>query len=184
MAHAGKCGAMLIADGLSLRILEEADAAELHALIEANRAFLARRLPWAAGQSRADTEDFVGRSRDQLLGDESFQTALVEDGSIIGMAGFSSLVWSHRSGNIGYWLAEEHQGRGHVTTAVRRLVRHAFTVWELERIEIRAATDNQRSRAVPERLGFKREGVLHGAERLGDRRLDLVVYATYRDARE
>jgi len=44
-------------------------------------------------------------------------------------------------------------------------------------VEIRAATGNRRSRAIPERLGFAAEGTLRAAERLGERRLDHVVYA-------
>ena len=54
---------------------------------------------------------------------------------------------------------------------------HALTAWELHRVEIRVATGNARSRAIPERLGFRREGTLRGAERHGERFLDLDVFA-------
>jgi ribosomal-protein-serine acetyltransferase len=63
-----------------------------------------------------------------------------------------------------------------MTETVRALVDHAFGVWELHRIEIAAAVDNARSRAIPQRLGFREEGVRRDAERHGDRYLDLVVY--------
>ena len=45
------------------------------------------------------------------------------------------------------------------------------------RVEIRAAQENARSRAIPERLGFTQEGTLRQVERVGDRYLDNVVYA-------
>ena len=48
-------GQLRIADDFYLRLLEEADAMELHELIESNRAYLAAWLPWAAGQSFGDT---------------------------------------------------------------------------------------------------------------------------------
>ena len=64
-----------------------------------------------------------------------------------------------------------------MTEAVRALVDHAFGAWGLHRVVIEAATGNARSRAIPERLGFREEGVRRGAERNGDDFLDIVVYA-------
>ena len=63
-----------------------------------------------------------------------------------------------------------------MTRAVRALVEHALLEWRLNRVEIRAAPENRRSRAIPERLGFLEEGVLREAEKVGDRYLDAVVY--------
>lgn len=105
------------------------------------------------------------------------QTAVIEDARIIGIVGFHGVCWDHHSTSIGYWLAESAQGRGTMTRAVQALVDHAFRVWRLHRVEIRAAVDNTRSRAIPERLGFTQEGVLRAAERIGDRYADQVVYA-------
>ena len=53
---------------------------------------------------------------------------------------------------------------------------HAFGPWDLQRISIEAAPENTRSRAVAERLGFREEGLLREAERVGSRMLDHVVY--------
>jgi ribosomal-protein-serine acetyltransferase len=92
------------------------------------------------------------------------------------VAGFHAVNWLHRSTSIGYWLDEQHQGQGIMTRAVHALVDQALLGWELNRVEIRAAPENQRSRAIPERLGFRQEGVLREAERVGDRYLDSVVY--------
>ena len=82
-------------------------------------------------------------------------------------ATFHGVDWNHRSTSIGYWLAEDRQGRGTMTEAVRALTTHAFDVWRLNRVEIRVAVGNVRSAAVPRRLGFTEEGVLRQAERHG-----------------
>ncbi len=64
-----------------------------------------------------------------------------------------------------------------MTEAVRALVEHAFGEWQLNRVEIRVAVGNERSAAIPERLGFVREGVLRQAERHADGFKDNVVYS-------
>jgi ribosomal-protein-serine acetyltransferase len=161
-----------------LRILEDSDAEDLYSVVDANRDHLARWLPWAAGQTLEDTLTFIRSTRVQLANNDGFQTAIVDDGRIIGMVGFHGVSWGHRSTTIGYWLAEAAQGRGTMTRAVRALADHAFTVWQLNRIEIRAGVDNRRSRSIPERLGFRQEGVLRKAELVGNRYVDHVVYAT------
>jgi ribosomal-protein-serine acetyltransferase len=166
-----------LADGRWLRFLEKPDASELYAVIEANREHLARWMPWAAGQTLADTLAFIQRTREQVTNNNGFQTAVIEDDRIVGMVGFHGVSWDHRSTSIGYWLAQSAQGRGTMTCAVKALVDHAFKVWGLHRVEIRAAVDNTRSRAIPERLGFIQDGVLRAAERIGDRYADQVVYA-------
>lgn len=160
-----------------LRLLDEADAAELHALIEANRARLARWLPWAAGQTREDTLGFIRGTRKQLADNDGFQVAIVCEGAIAGVIGYIGVEWQHRSTSLGYWLGEEHEGRGTMTAAVRLLTDHALSVWELNRVEIRAAEENRRSRAIPERLGFRRDGILREAELVDGRYLDSVVYS-------
>jgi ribosomal-protein-serine acetyltransferase len=160
-----------------LRLLDESDAGELHAVIDANRAYLARWMPWAAGQTLEDTSAFIQRTREQLTNNQGFQAAIVERGRIVGVAGFHGVDWQHRSTSLGYWLAKSAQGRGTMTRAVHALVDHAFVTWQLHRVEIRAGIDNARSRAIPERLRFKEAAVLPDAERVGERLIDQVVYA-------
>ena len=159
-----------------LRLVEEADADELSALIETNRDYLAPWMPWASTQTPERTLEFVRATRRRLAENDGFQTAIVRSGRIIGVAGFHGVDWSHRSTSIGYWLDERQQGQGIMTRTVKALTDHALLGWQLNRVEIRAAPDNHRSRAVPERLGFRQEGVLQQAEKVGDRYLDSVVY--------
>ena len=71
----------------------------------------------------------------------------------------------------------DHDAVASCMLAVAALVGHALTAWKLHRVEIRVATGNARSRAIPERLGFLREGTLREAERHGERFLDLDVFA-------
>lgn len=166
-----------LTEGQKLRLLDKSDAEELYALIDANRDYLMRWLPWAAGQTLQDTLAFIHRTREQLANNDGFQMTIVDDGKIVGIVGFVGVSWQHRSTTIGYWLAESAQGCGTMTRAVRALANHALETWQLNRVEIRAGVDNARSRAIPERLGFNQEGVLRDAELIGDRYVDQAVYA-------
>ena len=167
-----------LSDGLSLRLLEEADAEELYGLVAANRDDLSEWLPWPSAQTLERTREFIRISAKQLADNQGFQAAIVDDGRIIGMVGFHRVDWENRSTSIGYWLEPGSRGRGIATRAVRALVAHAFETWKLNRVDIRAAVGNAPSRAIPERLGFAEEGVLRQAELLGGGRyVDHAVYA-------
>jgi ribosomal-protein-serine acetyltransferase len=166
-----------LSDGVQLRSLTEADVKELYALIEANRSYLAPWMPWAAGQTAAGTAEFVRKSIKQEADDDGFQVAVIVDGAIAGVLGHE-VDRENRTTTIGYWLAEDQQGRGLMTAAVKRLLEHAFDELRLNRVGIEVAPNNPRSRALAERLGFREEGVLREAERFADDDYrDLVLYS-------
>lgn len=162
-------------DALGLRPLEANDAAELYALVKANPD-LEEWMPWAEKQDLAATERFIAAAEKQLQGNDGFQAAIAPDGPIIGVVGVHSIDWVNRNTSIGYWLTAEARGKGVMTTAVRALIDHAFSEWNLHRIEIHCAPENDRSRAIPERLGFREEATLRETELVGGRYLDSVVY--------
>ena len=64
-----------------------------------------------------------------------------------------------------------------MTSASRALVDQAFNQAKLNRVEIRCAIGNERSRAIPSRLCFREEGLLRDAEWLYDHFVDHIVYA-------
>jgi ribosomal-protein-serine acetyltransferase len=165
--------------GYALRLLEESDADELYAVIDANREHLEPWMPWVEHEHEpADVLPFIRATRRQIADNDGLQTAIVDpEGGIVGMVGVHNVDWPNRKTSIGYWLARGEQGRGTMTAAVRAYVNHAFATWKLNRIMIQAAVENTRSRAIPERLGFREEGILREVERVGARVLDGVVYA-------
>jgi ribosomal-protein-serine acetyltransferase len=168
--------------GYRLRAFEADDAEELYALADANRLYLAEWLPWAWESNLEMARGFLDRARWQAEHDSGFQAAIVDEtGAICGVVGFHGVDWNNRTTSIGYWLAADRQGRGTMTEAVRALVSHAFDAWQLHRVEIRVAVGNERSSAIPRRLGFVQEGVLRQVERHGDGFKDNVVYSILTD---
>jgi ribosomal-protein-serine acetyltransferase len=168
---------LFISKTAHLRPLLEADTDELHALIEKNRAHLAPWFSWAMTQTFDDTLAFIHSNERHVAAGEAFHSAVVCENCIAGVMSYMEVNWRHRRTVLGYWLDVDHQGRGLATSAVRLMIDHAFTVWELNRVEIRAAVENAKSRTIPERLGFDQEGILHQAELANGRYLDSVAYA-------
>lgn len=160
-----------------LRPFKPSDAGELTEAIATNREHLARWLPWAESHGFEDSVEYLDRKRVQIEANDGFEGAIVLDGRIVGGAGFHGVDWINRSTSIGYWLAADAVGRGLMTGAVRALVDHAFGTWELHRVIIEAVVDNARSRAIPERLGFREEALLREAKLIQGRYEDAAVYA-------
>jgi ribosomal-protein-serine acetyltransferase len=166
-----------IAPGAVLRPFRPADAEELTEAIAANREHLARWLPWAESHGFEDSVAYLDLKRAQIEANELFEGAIVLDGRIVGVAGFHGVDWVNRSTSIGYWLAADAVGRGLMSAAVRALLDRAFGTWELHRVIIEVVVDNARSRAVPERLGFREEALLREAKLIRGRYEDAVLYA-------
>jgi ribosomal-protein-serine acetyltransferase len=163
--------------GLDLRSVALGDAPYLDALIAADRNRLARFLPWAAEQTIDSTRAFIRAALEQEARGDGFQAVLVHRGTIVGTVGFHRIDRANLSTSIGYWLGGAHEGRGLMTAAVAALVEQSFGGWGLHRVELRIAPDNERSRALAARLGFREEGRLREAERFGDEYRDLIMHS-------
>ncbi|MGI9180386.1 MAG: GNAT family N-acetyltransferase [Longimicrobiaceae bacterium] len=161
-----------------LRLLEERHAALLYALIDRNREHLRQWLPWVDASRSADGQrDFIRGALQRFAANDGLNAAIWHRGELAGVIGLHAINWPNRSTSIGYWLAASFQGKGVMTAACRALIDHALGELGLNRVEIRCATGNRRSRAIPERLGFTQEGTLRQAEWLYDRYEDLVLYS-------
>ena len=166
-----------ISADVRLTPLDLEDAADLFALTDANRAHLRAWLPWLDGVRRVeDTRAFLRTAERQAARNDGAQFAVRVDGAIAGVIGHHRIDWRNRHTSLGYWVGEAYQGRGLVTAACRSLLAHAFDAARLNRVEIRCAVGNRRSRAIPRRLGFREEGLVREAEWLYDHFVDHVVY--------
>ncbi len=67
-----------------------------------------------------------------------------------------------------------------MTASCRAVINYCFNELNVNRITIECATENARSRRIPERLGFKLEGIIRQVERLGDAYVDHAFYGLLR----
>ena len=101
-------------------------------------------------------------------------------GHLCGMISYLNMDCTNRCTVLSHWLDAAHQGKGIMTASCRTMVMHGFDAWKLNRITIECATENSRSRAIPERLGFKLEGIVREIEWLHDRYVDHAMYGLLR----
>ena len=140
-----------------IRPLSADDADELAALYAANRAFLA---PYEPERPDAFFTPEGQRERLEAYREDSWSFAILDGKAIAGTISLTNVVRNAlRSGNVGYWVAEDRNGRGLATGAVGELVDFAFGEAALHRVEAGTLVDNIRSQRVLERNGFERIGV-------------------------
>lgn len=82
------------------------------------------------------------------------------DGSLL----LGGLTLSHlqrgvtQSASVGYWMGEQHAGRGYMTDAVRAVIGFSFDTLRLHRLEAACLPSNAASIRLLEKAGFTREG--------------------------
>jgi ribosomal-protein-serine acetyltransferase len=153
-------------------------APTLMQMVDDQRIYLERWLPWVSGnRTIADAENFLKNARRFNIGGQQFNAVISYQGSIAGCISFNRIDSFNRVGEIGYWLSNDLQGRGVITRSCRALIYIGFTMLNLQRIEILTATQNIRSRRIPERLGFTLEGILKKYRRVDSHYHDMCLYA-------
>jgi ribosomal-protein-serine acetyltransferase len=165
-----------------LKILEGDDAPALFDLVENNRSYLREWLPWVdTNATIEESKAFIQSTREQYEQKLGFQCGMWFHNQLVGIIGFQRIDWMNRNVEIGYWISAEHQGFGIVTKSCQTLVDYAFNEYQLNRVQIRCATENKKSCAIIERLGFMKEGITRQAEFLYDHYVDLFIYGMTAD---
>lgn len=166
-----------ISDDLLLRPVTSEDAKALFSLTDYDREYLREWLPWVDGtKTEDDTQNYIIFSQKGEKDGTLLNLAIVWKDTIVGITGFNKIDRTNRIATIGYWLGSDYQGNGIMTKAVRTLTDYAFKELFMNKVEIRAAIENKKSRSIPERLSFVQEGVLRSNEWLYDHFVDHAVY--------
>jgi ribosomal-protein-serine acetyltransferase len=168
-------------DHIELRLHEPRHAEELFRLVDANRDHLRKWLGWVdSSTSPEDTRRFIRDTLAELANGGEYGFAILQRGELVGGIGLR-VSTEIREAEIGYWLAAAAQGQGTVTRATRAVIRFAFDDLGTNRVVIKCAEANAKSRAVPERLGFTLEGTLRRRDVVpGQEPRDQVLYALLR----
>lgn len=110
-------------------------------------------MPWASRYSRDDAVQFTSQSEHDWEAGVAYQYAITTNDVVVGSCGLMRRIGPGGL-EIGYWLHPAYTGRGLATAAVAALVRQAFALPDIERVEIVHDQANIASGGIPRRLGF------------------------------
>ena len=167
---------------IQLTPVQESYAREYVELAKKNYDYLAKWLVWPPfTKTEKDFSDFISRCKRDYENGDAITFGVIYSGNLIGNIAYKNINTELKKVEIGYWIVENHQGKGIISRACTRLVEYAFTNLGMNKVEMCVATDNLPSRTVCERLGMTMEGTITNAEIVQGRILDHAIYGLHRE---
>jgi ribosomal-protein-alanine N-acetyltransferase len=161
-----------------LRAPVRADAEEFIALMRTSRTF---HRPWATAPS--DPERFTAYLADARRPDfEAMLACRGADDAILGFFNLSQIARGLlQSAYLGYAVGKPFAGQGYMSDGIELVLRHAFLVLRLHRVEANIQPGNQASIALARGAGFRREGFSPRYLKIGGRWRDHERWALLSD---
>jgi RimJ/RimL family protein N-acetyltransferase len=172
----------IVTERLVLRCWEPRDAPLLKDAVDSSIDHLLPWMPWAAHEPQS-LEEKVSllrqfRGNFDLGQDFVYGMFTLDEKQAVGGTGLHTRIGDDAF-EIGYWLRASRAGEGLATESTAALTRIAFELTEVDRVEIRCEPGNERSRAIPHKLGYTEEATLRRRLRNPEPR-DVVVYSLFR----
>jgi RimJ/RimL family protein N-acetyltransferase len=171
----------LFGERVLLRPPRPGDGPALWEACDESREHLKPWMPWIEEtKTSADSEAYARRAYARWTLREDIPLAIWEreTGRLLGGTGLHRINWELPAFEIGYWLRVSAVGQGYMTDTVRTLCQFAFETLKANRVEIRCDALNERSAAVPRRLGFVHEATLRNSDRTtGGELRDTCIFA-------
>ncbi|MET8747659.1 GNAT family N-acetyltransferase [Streptomyces sp. NPDC004728] len=122
-------------------------------LIEESLDHLRPWMPWVASHGEESTRSFLAKSDARWDSGDAYNYAIARGSTLIGMC--STYRGTEPRGRMmGYWLHPGATGQGIATRATAAMVTEAFSLPDVEYLEIAHDMANISSGAIPPRLGF------------------------------
>ncbi|WP_228409458.1 GNAT family N-acetyltransferase [Radiobacillus deserti] len=169
----------IIDEEVSLRMFTEDDIEEFYNLLNNSKQHLKKWITWVDSvKNKEDAGKSIKLKIEGLVENGGYPTwfAIINEGKIAGTIGFNDIDKTNRVGELGYWLGKNFQQKGIMSRAFKAVIDYGFTELGLNRIEVYIAAGNRRSRALPERFGFLKEGIIRQAEWLYNHFEDEIIY--------
>lgn len=167
-----------ISEKIKLELTSKKHSEALFTVVDNNREHLSVFLPWVNNmKSVGDFGNYINNCELLYRQSKDVSFVIIYNEQPVGRIGLHQINLQNKNASIGYWLTKAVEGKGIITNSCKQIVAYGFKELGLHRIEIKAASENFKSQAIPEKLGFKKEGILREAELVNNKFLDLYVYS-------
>jgi len=169
---------IIINKDIVLKEIDLTDSTDIFQTIDQQREYLREWLPFVDHtNSINDTIAFINSvsSIEETKTDLVF--VILFQNSFAGLISFKAIDYQNKKTEIGYWLSEPFQGKGIMTSSCKGILKYAFEELGMNRVQIRVAINNTKSKKIPEKLSFKLEGIERDGEQLALGFTDLCVYS-------
>jgi ribosomal-protein-alanine N-acetyltransferase len=159
---------------LTLRYPEPGDAERIFELARDDE--VTKWFSWGPYRDLAQAQGWLAGVGDDREAGRDLAFVIEQDGEIVGVTSLNELSARDRRVMVGTWIGREWWGTGVNGEAKAMMAQLAFEVCGMRRLGAYSNTENGRSTAALERLGFKREGTLKRWHRHGDEEFDVFVF--------
>ncbi|WP_321436841.1 GNAT family N-acetyltransferase [uncultured Bacteroides sp.] len=175
----GKIKRIKVGNNVVLKQLELEDAIDIFHIIDSQREYLRKWLPFVdSTKELEDSLSFVSSAINVPDEEKEYMFVIHYNDRFAGLIGFKDTEKENKRTEIGYWLSEIYQKKGIITESVKALLHFAYNELDINRVQIKCAVGNIPSKNIPKRLGFKFEGIERDGELLVDNQFtDLELYS-------
>lgn len=177
---------VLEGDGVVLRYPEMSDYSQWCKLRDESRDFLAPWEPtWAADElSRSAFRRRLRRYQREIRNDLAYPFLLFRNTDKVLMGG-CTLTNVRRgvtqSAAIGYWIGERYARHGHMHAALNAMLPFVFGILGLHRLEAACIPENEPSRSLLLKIGFREEGRARRYLQINGEWRDHILFALLED---
>jgi [ribosomal protein S5]-alanine N-acetyltransferase len=127
---------------------------------------ISRFMSWDPHASIDETKAFIADVRRRMAEGTTISWVIREreSGAVCGLVSLIAIMRTHRAlrydkAELAYWLGSRFRKRGYATEACRAVLDYGFAELGLNKITVAHAMENQASRELIERLGFRQVGI-------------------------
>lgn len=169
---------------LVVRCYQPADARLLLESVTENVEHLKPWMPWVHNEPTSFEQKLQGvinfRGKFDLHENYVYGIFNREETQLLGGTGLHPRIGDNEL-EIGYWIHKDYINKGLVTESTAALVKVAFEIIHIHRIEIHCDPRNLASASIPRKLGFTHEGTLRAKTPFLDRWSDSMVWGLLKE---